>query len=90
MTAAPLLLFTLAVLGLQIGLHKQVLQLGQHTPRGEPLQLRSELGGCRCSLLFAAVVVPLPLGALVVQSSSVATYGLAATRGTRRLTRGSK
>jgi iron(III) transport system permease protein len=82
-TAAPLLFVTLAILGLQIGLHKRVLQLGQRTPRGAPVQIA--LGAWRLPLLalvllFAAVVVALPFGALVVQSSSVATYGLALAR----------
>ena len=33
--AAPLLLVTLVILGLQTRLHKRVLQLGRRTPRGE-------------------------------------------------------
>ena len=78
-TAAPPLFFTLAGLGLQIGLPKRVLQLGQRTLRGEPLQIA--LGAWRLPLfalvlVFAAVLVALSLGALVAQSSSVATYGL--------------
>ena len=82
-TAAPLLLVTLAVLGLQTRLHKRVLQLGRRTPRGEAVQIT--LGIWRLPLFalvlaFAAVVVALPLGALVVQSSSVDTYALAFAR----------
>ena len=81
--AAPLLLVTLAVLGLQTRLHKRVLQLGRRTPRGEAVQIA--LGVWRVPLFalvlaFAAVVVALPLGALVVQSVSVETYGLALAR----------
>jgi iron(III) transport system permease protein len=82
-TAAPLLLVTLAVLGLQTRLHKRVLQLGRRTPRGEAVQIT--LGIWRLPLFalvlaFAAAVVALPLGALVVQSFSVDTYGLAFAR----------
>jgi iron(III) transport system permease protein len=82
-TAAPLLLVTLAILGLQTRLHKRVLQLGRRTPRGEAVQIA--LGGWRLPLFalvltFAAIVVALPLGALVVQSSSVDTYALAFAR----------
>lgn len=82
-TATPLLLVTLAVLGLQTRLHKRVLQLGRRTPRGEAVQIT--LGAWRMPLFalvlaFAAVVVALPLGALAIQSLSVETYGLALAR----------
>jgi iron(III) transport system permease protein len=82
-TAAPLLLVTLAVLGLQTRVHRRVLQLGRRTPRGEAVQIA--LGIWRLPLFalvltFAAIVVALPLGALVVQSFSVDTYGLAFAR----------
>ena len=79
-TAAPLLLVTLAVLGLQTRLHKRVLQLGGRAPRGEAAQIA--LGAWRLPLFalvlaFAVVVVAAPLGALAVQSASVETYRLA-------------
>jgi iron(III) transport system permease protein len=82
-TAAPLLLVTLAVLGLQTRLHKRVLQLGRRTPRGDAVQIT--LGVWRMPLFalvlaFAAVVVALPLGALAFQSLSVETYALAVAR----------
>jgi iron(III) transport system permease protein len=82
-TAAPLLLVTLAVLGLQTRLHKRVLQLGRRTPRGDAAEIM--LGTWRMPLFalvlaFAAVVVAVPLGALAVQSSSIETYGLALAR----------
>ena len=82
-TAAPLLLVTLAVLGLQNRLHKRVLQLGRRTPRGEAVQIT--LGIWRLPLFalvlaFAAVVVAVPLGALAVQSFSVDAYALAFAR----------
>jgi iron(III) transport system permease protein len=75
--AAPLLLVTLAVLGLQTRLHQRVLQLGRRTPRGEAVQIT--LGAWRLPLFalllaFAAIVVAVPLGALAVQSFSVETY----------------
>jgi iron(III) transport system permease protein len=82
-TAAPLLLVTIAVLGLQTRLHKRVLQLGRRTPRGEAVQIA--LGASRLPLFalvlaFAVTVVALPLGALIVQSSAVEIYGLALAR----------
>src|SRR5262245_7971390 len=66
-TSAPLLLVTLAVLGLQTRLHKRVLQLGRRTPRGEAAQIA--LGAWRLPLFvlvlaLAAVAVALPLGVL--------------------------
>jgi ABC-type Fe3+ transport system permease subunit len=81
-TAAPLLLVTIAVLGLQTRLHKRVLQLGR-TPRGEAVQIA--LGASRLPLFalvlaFAVTVVALPLGALIIQSSAVEIYGLALAR----------
>ncbi len=81
--AAPLLLVTLAVLGLQTRLQRRVLQLGRRTPRGEAVQIT--LGAWRMPLFalvlaFATVAVGLPLGALAVQSLSVETYGLALAR----------
>jgi iron(III) transport system permease protein len=81
--AAPLLLVTLAVLGLQTRLHSRVLQLGRRTPRGEAAQIA--LGAWRLPLFvlvlaLAAVAVALPLGVLAVQSLSVETYGLAVSR----------
>ena len=81
--AAPLLLVTLAVLGLQTRLHKRVLQLGRRTPRGEAVQIA--LGVWRMPLFvlvlaFAAIAVALPLGALAAQSLSVETYAQALAR----------
>jgi iron(III) transport system permease protein len=81
--AAPLLLVTLAVLGLQTRLHKRVLQLGRRTPRGEAVQIA--LGAWRMPLFvlvlaFAAIAVALPLGALAAQSLSVETYAQALAR----------
>jgi iron(III) transport system permease protein len=81
--AAPLLLVTLAVLGLQTRLHTRVLQLGRRTPRGEAVQIA--LGAWRLPLFalvlaFAAVVVAVPLGALAAQSFSIETYALALAR----------
>ncbi len=81
--AAPLLLVTLIILGLQTGLHKRVLELGRRTPRGEAVQIA--LGPWRLPLFLlvlalALVVLAFPLGALVVQSSSFAVYKVALAR----------
>jgi iron(III) transport system permease protein len=81
--AAPLLLVTLAVLGLQTRLHRRVLQLGRRTPRGEAVQIALRTWRMPLFVLvlaFAAVAVALALGALAVQSLSVETYGLALAR----------
>jgi iron(III) transport system permease protein len=48
--AAPLLLVTLIVLGLQIGLHRRVLELGRRTPGGETVQIA--LGPWRLPVLL--------------------------------------
>jgi iron(III) transport system permease protein len=81
--AAPLLLVTLLILGLQTRLQKRVLELGRRTPSGEPLQIA--LGPWRLPLLvfvlaFAVIVVVSPLGALVLQSSSLEIYKVALAR----------
>jgi iron(III) transport system permease protein len=81
--AAPLLLVTLIILGLQSRLQKRVLELGRRTPSGEPVQIA--LGAWRLPLFalvlaFAVVVVASPLGALVFQSSSLAIYKMAFAR----------
>jgi iron(III) transport system permease protein len=81
--AAPLLLVTLLILGLQTRLQKRVLELGRRTPSGEFLQIA--LGPWRLPLLvfvlaFAVIVVVSPLGALVLQSSSLEIYKVALAR----------
>ncbi len=81
--AAPVLLVTLIILGLQTGLQKRVLELGRRTPSGEVVKIA--LGSWRLPLfalvlLFAVVVVASPLGALVLQSSSLETYKVALSR----------
>ena len=81
--AAPLLLVTLIVLGLQTGLHRRVLELGRRTPRGEAVQIA--LGPWRLPVLlivlaFALVVVAMPLGALILQSVSFEVYKVALSR----------
>ena len=75
--AVPLLVVTLVILGLQAGLHQQVLQLGRRTPSDETAQI--SLGPWRFPLFalvvaFAIIVVASPLGTLVAQSWSLAIY----------------
>ena len=81
--ASPLFLLTLIILGLQTGLHKRVLQLGRRTPSDEMALIA--LGRWRgpalvLLLALAAVLVVLPIGALVAQSHSFETYGAALAR----------
>jgi iron(III) transport system permease protein len=81
--AVPLLVVTLVILGLQAGLHQRVLQLGRRTASEETVQI--SLGPWRFPLLalvaaFAIVVVGSPLGALLAESWSLATYQVALTR----------
>jgi iron(III) transport system permease protein len=81
--ASPLFLLTLIILGLQTGLHKRVLQLGRRTPSDEmdPIALGRWRGPALVLLLaLAAVLVVLPIGALVAQSHSFETYGAAFAR----------
>ncbi len=81
--AAPLLLVTIIILGLQSGLQRRVLELGRRTPGGRTITV--PLGSWRLPpffvvLAFAIVVVAMPLGSLVVQSSSLEIYPLAVAR----------
>ena len=81
--AAPLLLVTIIILGLQIGLQRRVLELGRRTSGGEAIII--PLGSWRLPLFFvvlafAIVVVAMPLGGLVVQSSSLDIYAMAVAR----------
>jgi iron(III) transport system permease protein len=81
--AAPLFLVTLIILGFQTGLHKRVLELGRRTPNGQVVVVA--LGPWRLPLFLlvlalAIVVVATPLGALVVQSSSLEIYKVALFR----------
>ena len=81
--AASLLLVTLIILSLQSRLQRRALELGRRTPSGEPLQIA--LGPWRLPLLvfvlaFAVAVVVSPLGALVLQSSSLEIYKMALSR----------
>jgi iron(III) transport system permease protein len=81
--ATPLLAVTLVILGLQAGLHKQLVQIGRRTPSGEMMQI--SLGPWRFPLLallvtFAIIVVASPLSALLTQSSSLAIYEAALSR----------
>ena len=81
--AAPLLLVTLIILGFQTGLQKRVLELGRRMPSGQVVVIA--LGTWRLPLFllvlaFAVVVVATPLGALVVQSSSLEIYKVALSR----------
>jgi iron(III) transport system permease protein len=82
-SAAPLLLLTLVILGLQTGLHRQVLELGRRTPGGEIVQIA--LGHWRLPvfalvLALVVIVIALPLGALIAQSSSPEIYKMALRR----------
>ena len=77
------LLLTLIILGLQTGLHKRVLQLGRRTPSAEMaiIALGRWRGPALALLLALAIVlVVLPIGALVLQSHSLETYGVALAR----------
>jgi iron(III) transport system permease protein len=81
--AAPLLLVTIIILGLQTGLQRRVLELGRRTPGGRSILIR--LGRWRLPLFFvvlafAIVVVAMPLGSLVLQSSSLEVYPVAVAR----------
>jgi iron(III) transport system permease protein len=81
--ATPLFLITLIIVGLQTGLQKRVLQLGRRTPGEEVVQIA--LGPWRHPLLalllvLAIAVVVSPIGALVLQSSSLETYKVALAR----------
>jgi ABC-type Fe3+ transport system permease subunit len=81
--AVPLFVLTLAIVGLQSGLYRRVLQLGRRTPSEETAQIR--LGAWQFPLLvivltLALFLVALPLGALAVQSSSPAVYAVALNR----------
>ena len=81
--AVPLLLVTIIILGLQIGLQRRVLELGRRTSGGEAIII--PLGGWRLPLFFvvlafATLVVAMPLGGLVVQSSSLDSYAMAVAR----------
>ena len=81
--AAPLLLVTIIILGLQIELQRRVLELGRRTSGGEVIII--PLGGWRLPLFFivfalAIVVVAMPLGGLIVQSSSLDSYAMAVAR----------
>lgn len=81
--AAPLLLVTIVILGLQIGLQRRVFELGRQTSGGEVVII--PLGNWRLPLFFgvlalAIVVVAMPLGGLVVRSSSLDIYAMAVAR----------
>ena len=81
--ASPLFLLTLIILGLQTGLLRRVLQLGRHTPSADRALIA--LGCWRAPALvlllaLATGLVVLPVGALVVQSHSLETYGAALAR----------
>ena len=81
--ASPLFLLTLIILGLQTGLHRQVLQLGRRTPSAEmALIALGRWRGPTLALLLALaiVLVVLPIGALVLQSHSLESYGIALAR----------
>ena len=81
--ASPLFLLTLIILGLQTGLHRRVLQLGRRTPSAEMalIALGRWRGPALALLLALAIVlVVLPIGALVLQSHSLETYGAALAR----------
>ena len=81
--ASPLFLLTLIILGLQTGLHKRVLQLGRRTPSAEMVLIA--LGRWRvplwhCCWHWPSSSLCCRLGALVVQSHSLETYGAALAR----------
>ena len=81
--AAPLLLVTIVILGLQIGLQTRVLELGRRKSGGDAIII--PLGSWRLPLFFvvlasAIVVVAMPLGGLIVQSSSLPIYATAVAR----------
>ena len=88
--ASPLFLLTLIILGLQTGLHRRLLQLGRRTPSAEMVLIA--LGRWRATVLalllaLAIVLVVLPIGALVVQSHSLESYGTALARAGESLLR---
>ncbi len=81
--ATPLFLLTLIILGLQVRLHNRLPQLGRRTPSAETALI--ELGpwqgpALALFLALAIVLVVLPVGALVLQSHSLETYGAALAR----------
>jgi iron(III) transport system permease protein len=81
--AAPLLVVTIIILGLQTGLQTRVLELGRRTPSDRTILI--PLGVWRRPLFLivlalAIVFVAMPFGALVLQSSSIAIYPVAVAR----------
>lgn len=76
-SATPLFLVTVAILVLQYRLHGKVLELGRDVPGGTNIQIR--LGQWRLPLFvvvsaWVLITVLLPVGVLIIQSSSPAAY----------------